>query len=172
MKKYIKPFIQWIVSIPNNTIIVLVDFKEFILEYWMPDDTKEIEALEAAGVQLLPKPPKGIPLLKTPPPSVLCEPMSGKYLEFSGPREMCPLPGETYPHLAVYRVIVSEQQREMTDNFILDFISDKELAEVDDVQVRNNAISTKSKISFGIIYYSLFRNDSQNGLVSLKMSPL
>jgi len=103
-------------------------------EYWMPDDTKEIEALEAAGVQLLPKPPQGIPLLKTPPPSVLCEPMSGKYLEFSGPREMCPLPGETYPHLAVYRVIVSEQQREMTDNFILDFISDKELAEVDDVQ--------------------------------------
>ena len=46
----------------------------------------EIEALEAAGVQLLPKPPQGIPLLKTPPPSVLCEPMSGKYLEFSGPR--------------------------------------------------------------------------------------
>ena len=37
-------------------------------EYWVPDDSKEIEALESAGVSLLPKPPQGIPLLRTPPP--------------------------------------------------------------------------------------------------------
>ena len=60
--------------------------KSNLILYSIKNAEKEIEDLEAAGVQLLPKPPQVIPLLKTPPPSVLCEPMSGKYLEFSGPR--------------------------------------------------------------------------------------
>ena len=48
---------------------------------------------------------------------------------------MCPLPGETYPNLDGYRVLVTEQQREMADNFIHDFILDKQKANDNDVQV-------------------------------------
>lgn len=48
---------------------------------------------------------------------------------------MCPLPGETYPNLDGYRVLVTEQQREMADNFIHDFILDKQKANENDIQV-------------------------------------
>lgn len=67
--------------------------------------------------------------------SLLCEPVTGKFLDFSGPREVCPFPGDDFPLLMDVRIQANEQQREMASNFITDFILDKVKALEVDIQV-------------------------------------
>ena len=57
---------------------------------------------------------------------------------------MCPLPGETFPSLDGYRVLVTDQAREMADNFIHDFILDKQKANDNDIQVNISRIHKSS----------------------------
>ena len=61
--------------------------------------------------------------------------MTGKFLDFSGPREVCPFPGDDFPLLMDVRIKATEQQREMASNFITDFILDKVKALEVDIQV-------------------------------------
>ena len=57
---------------------------------------------------------------------------------------MCPLPGETYPDLDGFRVLVTEQAREMAENFVHDFILDKQKANDNDIQVNISRIRENS----------------------------
>lgn len=103
-------------------------------DHWVPDDSKEIAALEENQIILVPKPPPGVPLLKTPPPSLLCEPMTGKYLDFSGPRELMPLGGDPFPDFMHYEPDLTEQIRYECDDKINDVIKSLPIAADSDVE--------------------------------------
>lgn len=77
----------------------------------------------------------GVPLLKTPPPSLLCEPMTGKYLDFSGPRELMPLGGDPFPDFMKYEPDLTEQIRYECDDKINDVIKSLPIAAESDVEV-------------------------------------
>ena len=65
--------------------------------------------------------------------------MSGKYLDFSGPREVMPLAGEDYPSLLDYRADINDNQAEMCANFVADRIIDQQHASEHEIEVHFSA---------------------------------
>ena len=72
--------------------------------------------------------------------------MTGKYLDFSGPRELMPLGGDPFPDFMDYEPDLTEQIRYECDDKVNDIIKSLPIAAESDVEVSGlgNEVSDKS----------------------------
>ena len=71
--------------------------------------------------------------MKTPPASLLCDPHTGKYLDFSGPRELLPLPGEDIPDIVTCPLRISIEGEEHCERVLRSLLG-KPIAEQIDIE--------------------------------------
>ena len=67
--------------------------------------------------------------------------MTGKYLDFSGPRELMPLGGDPFPDFMDYEPDLTEQIRYECDDKVNDIIKSLPIAAESDVEVRGQGNS-------------------------------
>lgn len=86
------------------------------LDYFQAEDSYELDFVKDHGVDPLPKPPPGVPLMPTPPPKLICDKFTGKVEP--GPRPLVPLPGEKWPCVLTCEPYLTQEGHTRTENIL------------------------------------------------------
>ena len=73
-------------------------------------------------------------MLKTPSCSLLCDPFTGKFLDFSGPRELPPLPGDGIPKILNTQCNIPYEMEEHCERIIRSIMG-KAIGEEEDISI-------------------------------------